>query len=400
MFETLATNWLATGIILCVTVLLYAYMAFPLLIILIGAKPRSPPERPPDTELPSVTLIIPAHNEASVIEEKIRNSLAIDYPDLEIMVVSDGSTDDTVEICQRYDSVKLVAFEKRRGKSSVLADAVRLSRGRILCLCDANVFFRPDAMWRMVSHFSRADVGGVTGDVRLQSTASSFGLAESLYYRLERSIHRGESNLGAVVGVDGGMYAIRKEYFPRLPPDTILDDFTTSMHLLRTGKKLVYEPTAVADENATELAMDEYRRRVRIGIGAAQVLRRGWFPRISQPIRMWLFVSHKLLRWASPWLLLAVFLAALGLVASRPVMNWILVPAFAFIGLALIGTFSSAARKLWVVSVPFYFGLSQVAFAWGVVRGTFFRSTGMWEPTNRKALVDEVGDVLDSGSSR
>ena len=161
--------------------------------------------------------------------------------------------------------------------------------------------FRPDALWRLVARLSSKDVGGVTGDVRLQSEQSSFGLAETLYYRLERRIHSGESNLGAVMGVDGGMYVIRRELFCKLPTDTVLDDFSISMHVLRSGKRLLYESTAIADENSTEFAMDEFLRRVRIGVGATQVICRGLMPRWSQPCRLILFASHKLcLLYTSP----------------------------------------------------------------------------------------------------
>lgn len=401
MLDVVFAQWLKIGIVACGGILVYAYIIFPVLMVLMGLRQQQRPQRLENSQLPLVTLIIPAHNEAMVIEQKIKNSLEIDYPHLEIIVASDGSTDETIEICRRHEAVNLLAFENQRGKSSVVADAVELSHGKILCLCDANVMFRPDALWRLVFHFSRKDVAGVTGDVRLQSEASSFGLAEALYYRMERSIHRGESNLGAVVGVDGGMYAIRKDLFPRLPADTILDDFATSMHLLRTQSCLLYEPTAIADENATELAMDEYRRRVRIGVGAAQVLRRGWIPRLRQPVRIWLFASHKLVRWLSPWILVSVFIASAALVVDEPILILVLAPGIVVALLALIGTFSPSARKHWGVAVPFYFGLSQVAFAWGMIRGMLFQTNGTWKRTTRRTMIDDTEDVAnDSGATR
>ena len=380
---------LSVGVVVVIATLAYTYLVFPLAMAIIGRRRPALLSRPEN--LPSVSLIIPAHNEEDVIAQKIKNSQSLDYPNLEIIVASDGSTDRTNEIVSAFgDDVRLLDFADRRGKTSVVAGAVAASSGEILCLCDANVMFRPDALWRLAARLSSQDVGGVTGDVRLQSEQSSFGLAEALYYRLERSIHSGESNLGAVMGVDGGMYIIRRELFCELPVDTVLDDFSISMHVLRARKKLLYEPTAIADENSTELAMDEYRRRVRIGVGAAQVIARGHRPRCSQPGRMILFVSHKLLRWMSPWLLLGLLGASIALSFCERIALCILVPILLIAGIALAGALLPKLRRHWVVAVPFYFVLSQIAMAWGVIRGLLFDSSGVWARTKRPPLFEEL----------
>ena len=379
---------LSVGVVVVIATLAYTYLVFPLAMAIIGRRRPALLSRPEN--LPSVSLIIPAHNEEDVIAQKIKNSQSLDYPNLEIIVASDGSTDRTNEIVSAFgDDVRLLDFADRRGKTSVVAGAVAASSGEILCLCDANVMFRPDALWRLAARLSSQDVGGVTGDVRLQSEQSSFGLAEALYYRLERSIHSGESNLGAVMGVDGGMYIIRRELFCELPVDTVLDDFSISMHVLRARKKLLYEPTAIADENSTELAMDEYRRRVRIGVGAAQVIARGHRPRCSQPGRMILFVSHKLLRWMSPWLLLGLLGASIALSFCERIALCILVPILLIAGIALAGALLPKLRRHWVVAVPFYFVLSQIAMAWGVIRGLLCSSSGVWSRTARRPLFKD-----------
>ena len=353
---------------------------------------RRPALRSRPEKLPSVSLVIPAHNEEDVIARKIKNSKSIDYPNLEIIVASDGSTDRTNEIVSTFgDDVRLLDFADRRGKTSVVADAVAVSSGEILCLCDANVMFRPDALWRLVARLSSKDVGGVTGDVRLQSEQSSFGLAETLYYRLERRIHSGESNLGAVMGVDGGMYVIRRELFCKLPTDTVLDDFSISMHVLRSGKRLLYESTAIADENSTEFAMDEFLRRVRIGVGATQVICRGLMPRWSQPCRLILFASHKLLRWISPWLLLGLLVALIILSFYERFALLILLPGFVVANVALVGALFPQLRRHWGVAIPFYFTLSQIALTWGMVRSLLFDSSGVWSRTARRPLFEDSG---------
>jgi len=389
MVERELVFWLLACITVTGATLAYTYVVFPLAMAILGR--RQPPLLARLEQEPFVSLIIPTYNEAELIEEKIQNSLDIDYPNLEIVVADDGSTDGTVEIVRRFKQVRLLKFTNRRGKTSVVADAVAASQGAILCLCDANVMFRPDALWRLVTRLSGQNVAGVTGDVRLQSEKSNFGQGEALYYRLERSIHRGESCLGAVIGVDGGMYVMRRELFCQLPADTVLDDFTLSMQMLRSGEKLLYEQTAIANENSTELAMEEYRRRVRMGVGVTQVLCRGWTPHWWQPGRWFLFVSHKLLRWMSPWLLLGLLVAAIALSFCHCFAWVILGPGLVFAGLALAGALFPRLRRLWMVAVPFYFVLSQLALAWGMVSGLLFDSTGVWSRTTRTPLADEPG---------
>ena len=381
---------LSVGVAVMIATLIYTYLVFPVAMAIIGRRRPARLLRP--EKLPAVSLIIPAHNEEYVISQKIKNSQSIDYPNLEIIVASDGSTDQTNEIVEAFgDDVRLLDFANRRGKTSVVADAVAASSGEILCLCDANVMFRPDALWRLVARLSSIDIGGVTGDVRLQSEQSSFGLAEALYYRLERRIHSGESNLGAVMGVDGGMYVIRRELFCKLPTDTVLDDFSISMHVLRSGKRLLYESTAIADENSTEFAMDEFLRRVRIGVGATQVICRGLMPRWSQPCRLILFVSHKLLRWISPWLLLGLLVALIILSFYERFALLILLPGFVVAIVALVGALFPQLRRHWGVAIPFYFTLSQIALTWGMVRSLLFDSSGVWSRTARRPLFEDSG---------
>ena len=366
--------------------LVYTYAIFPLVMAIIGRLKPSPLIRP--DELPPVSLIIPAHNEEEVIELKIKNSLALDYQNLEIIVVCDASSDRTAEIVKTFPNIQLIELKQRQGKTAAVAAAVEASNAPVLCLCDANVMFRPDALWRLMARIKEDDVGAVTGDVRLKSEDSSFGLAESLYYKLERSIHRGESNLGAVVGVDGGMFVIRRELFPKLPHDTILDDFSISMEVLRSGNRLLYEPTAIADENATEAAASEYRRRIRIGAGVRQVLTRGYFPKLTQPISLCLFASHKLARWISPWLLLIVLMSTLILSFSRWYYGLIFTVGLVILLLAALGAVSARTRKVYLVVVPFYFVLIQFGIALGMLRGLKGSAAGAWSRTARKPLMN------------
>ncbi len=254
----------------------YAHVGYALLMFLVARMSRQEERVSSSTEQPFVSLIIPAYNEENVIRTKIENALAIDYPrdQLEIVVASDGSTDRTVELAEAFfdRGVRILAFRERRGKTDLVNDAVRESAGDILCLCDANVMFRPDALSYLVTRLNSPRVGAVSGDVRLASEESTFGEGESTYYRMERTVQLGESRIGSMMGVDGGMYVLRRDLYQSVPPDTLIDDFVIAMRVIRQGWRVVYEPRAIATENGTPQATHEFRRRVRLTAGAVQAL--------------------------------------------------------------------------------------------------------------------------------
>ncbi|MCP4886033.1 MAG: glycosyltransferase, partial [Planctomycetaceae bacterium] len=199
---------LSCFLVACVCILVYVYAIFPFVMACVarcipsGDQAESE-EHLNEADLPGVTLVIPAYNEASVIEQKLLNALALDYPDdrLEIIVGCDGGTDRTADIAASLANprIRILEFPARRGKASVINDAVAQSNGDVLLLCDANVMFSADALRRLVETLNRDGVGAVSGDVQLDSAASSFGAGESAYYRLERAIHRGESAIASMM---------------------------------------------------------------------------------------------------------------------------------------------------------------------------------------------------------
>ncbi|MDF1844699.1 MAG: glycosyltransferase family 2 protein [Rubripirellula sp.] len=378
----------------CVLALAYVYLVFPMAMVMV-AKCAAPIERGAlgDRELPSVTLIIPAYNEESVIGQKLRNALALDYPEerLEIIVGCDGGSDQTAAIAESLANsrIRILDFSERRGKAAVINDVVEQANGEVLLLCDANVMFAADSLRLLVQVLAADNVGAVSGDVRLDSARSSFGAGESAYYRLERAVHRGESAIASVMGVDGGMYVLRKELFRSIPNDTILDDFTISMGVIRAGHRILYFEEAIATENATEAAKIEYERRVRLSAGAAQALLRGNFPPLSQTLDLWLFISHKLLRWLSPFLILIALAAAVALTFQQG-PYWVTMlgrtVVIAFAGLLLVaavGGISTRLRKKPLIGIPFYFVMSQVAIARGMLKGVRGQLDPRWERTLR-----------------
>lgn len=372
--------WLAAGI------LLYVLAAYPLLVYLIGRLRPAP--RPHDEEtLPSVTVVIPARNEEAVLAGKLQNTLTIAYPSdrLEVIVASDGSTDGTVEIAQGFadGGIRVLAFPDWRGKASTLNRVIEQANGEVLCLCDANVMFRPDALRCMVRRLSDERTGAVTGDVRLASDEASFGRGESLYYRLERWLQAVESRAGSVMGVDGGMYVVRKELFRPLPADTILDDFVISMDVIRQGRRVVFEPRAVAVENGTTTACQEFHRRVRVASGAVQSLKRGQWPPWRRLMEVWQYVSHKLLRWLGPVWLLVLLVSNICLWKQGGVYQASLVGQGMFYLAAGAASLSLRFRRTTLGGIAFYFTMSHVAMGIGLVKGLFWKQRGTWKRTER-----------------
>jgi cellulose synthase/poly-beta-1,6-N-acetylglucosamine synthase-like glycosyltransferase len=378
--------WIVLGTALALV--LYAYAGYPLLLGTLGLLPGRVRHQT-CAITPCVSLIIPAYNEQKVIREKLENSLKIDYPPghLEIIVASDGSEDGTNDIVREYEpqGVKLLALTPRGGKISALNRAVPAASGEIVVLCDANVMFLPDALNRLVRHFGDLSVGAVTGDVRIKSDDAPFGEGEGLYYKYERFIQLRESELGSTVTVDGGMYALRKELFRALPGDTILDDLIIGMNVALAGKRVLYDPSAVATENATLDVRQEFCRKVRIVAGGFRELLRGQgVPGPLQPQLFWSFASHKVLRWLVPWLLLVILGVNITLLCQPAPGMTVIALALAqavFYGCALIGCTRPNAWWPAPVGIPFYFCMVNTAAWLGSLRGV----TGIERVTWKKA---------------
>ena len=363
--------------------IVYIYAGYPLVLTLLARRSRPPQYR--NDHLPSVSLVMAAYNEEKVLQEKLDNSLALDYPKdrLEIVVASDGSTDQTNAIARTYASrgVILHEVEPRGGKTRALNQTIPHTRGEILVLSDANTMYHPDAIRKLVRHFADPSVGAVSGDVRLVNTAERHAESEGLYYQYERWLQSLESRTGSIIGADGAMYAVARTAFR--PPSNmiILDDFVTSMTVARLGYRVVYDPEAVASEDGTLSSAEEFRRKIRIITGGIQALKLGeGLPRLQQPRLMFCYVSHKLLRWLVPFGLLAIMLASIALAAE---------PFYQF---ALSGQLLFYAAALWAAlglpkvrggHVPYYFCLVNGAAFIGLWKGVWGTQTGVWQRTTR-----------------
>jgi len=329
-------------------------------------------------------MLISAYNERGVIEGKIQNTLALDYPPdlLTNLIVSDCSDDGTDEIVLRYASqgVQLVRLSERLGKSIGLNLGVQKAAGEILIFSDANAIYQPDAIGLLVRHFSDPRVGYVVGNARYteRSSKTASEASEGLYWKLETWLKEKESDFGSVVGGDGAIYAMRRELYTPLRL-TDINDFLNPLQIIVRGYRGVYEPSAICFEEASDTFEKEFRRKVRIVSRSLNAVRRA--PRVllpwTQP-RHWLaLISHKILRWFAPLFLFIALIANLTLWPS-PFYRVTACLQLGFYLLAAIGwaveSRGAAPRFLYL---PYYFSLIN----WASMLGIFKCLTGSLTPT-------------------
>jgi cellulose synthase/poly-beta-1,6-N-acetylglucosamine synthase-like glycosyltransferase len=368
---------------LLAAVIVYIYAGYPLLLGLLSAIGVRRPVKKSDAE-PPVTLIISAFNEAEVIAEKIRNSLAIHYPRerLEVIVVSDASDDGTDAIVEQFagDGVRLLRMNDRGGKTLGLNAAVRAARGEILVFSDANAMYEREALRVMVRNFSDPDVGAVVGESTYADAQGGAQQNESLYWKYETGIKRLETQIGSTVGGDGAIYAIRRALYRDMRADA-LSDFVNPMQIVMGGHRCIYEPEARSIEDAAEGFDKEFRRKVRIVNRAWRAL---WSVKpLLNPLRYGLFslqiVSHKLLRWLAPAFLAAFFIVSAAL-APRALLYQVAfgLQALFYLCAALGHLLRGRASLPRIVSIPYYFCLVNLASALGIIDAYRGKTYATW----------------------
>ena len=361
----------------------YVYVGYPLLLLLVNALVRPKPVAAAEIT-PKTTLIVSAFNEEDVIGDKIRNSLALDYPmdALEIVIVSDASDDDTDAIVQAFpeENVKLLRMEDRGGKTLGLNAAVAAATGEIVVFSDANAMYDAKAMRFLVGNFADPAVGAVVGESTYEAPENDADQSESSYWQYEIGIKRLETRLGSVVGGDGAIYAIRRELYRPMPADA-LSDFVNPLQIVDQGYRCVYEPRAFSVEESAGQFDKEFRRKVRI-------VNRAW--RATMRMRSMLnpfahgffalkFWSHKLLRWLVPLFLLVLLIASAAIATRHPVYLAALAGQLLFYSLALIGALARRRYNLpFFVSVPYYFCLVNIAGLKGIAEYYLGKSYTTW----------------------
>lgn len=359
---------------LLVFLILYTYLGYPLMLLILSIFINNPSKKA--SILPSVSLIIAAYNEEKVIEKKILNSLNLDYPNLEIIIVSDGSTDKTNQICKKYSKkINFIEIKQRSGKINALNTAVPIANGDIVLFSDANTFYNKDVVKKLVRHFNDPKVGCVTGHVKLiPQGKGTHESGESFYSKYEQFIQIKESQISSMIGVDGAMYAMRKHLYHKLP-NMFIEDFVMGMNIIKQGYRVIYDKEAKAIEESSSSIKDEIRRKSRVVAGGFQSLPKMFFL-MKHPIELWQFKSHKLLRWLIPELLIALFIINIFLLNAYFFKIVFLLQMIFYLS-AILGI---AIRPL---RIPYYFLIMNITAFWGFIKYIFKLQKITWKKANR-----------------
>lgn len=370
-----------------VAVVAYAYVGYPLVAWTLAKLAPRPARQ--GVELPSVTLLIAAHNEESVIGPRLENALAMDYPadKLEIVVVADGCTDRTAAIAAEYADrgVRVIQQLPRQGKIAALNVGVPLAQGEIIVGTDANAMYRPDAMRKLVRWFADPEVGLVAGEKRIHGRGTA-AQGEGVYWRYEHWLKRQDTRFGSVMGATGEIFAIRKALWQALPGDTVIEDFVIAMGVVRGGKRAVFDPLAISEEEASPSVEEEFKRKTRIAAGGWQaVWRLRGLLAPANGLAAFQYVSHRVLRWVVVPPLLPI-LFALNALLSLGSAFWgaIFTIQLALYGLAALGwQMRSRGETSRFVVVPFYFAYLNAAALVGAWRFVSHSQPVTWEKVRR-----------------
>jgi cellulose synthase/poly-beta-1,6-N-acetylglucosamine synthase-like glycosyltransferase len=288
---------------------------------------------------PSVSIIIAARNEERNLPAKLQNIRELRYPNdrLEVVIASDGSSDRTAEMLLAQSEILVpVILDEPQGKANALNEAVRRAKGEILLFLDLRQAVDPDAVTHLVSCLADPEVGAVSGELVLETNdREPQPLALGLYWKLEKAVRKLESETGSVVGATGAIYAIRREYYSEIPKGTILDDVFVPMHVARMGKRVVFEPSAIARDRVFIQKGKEFKRKVRTLTGNYQLLRLApWMLTPANPL-FFRLLSHKVLRLVVPVLMIVMVVTSAALSGwFWKVTLWL---QLGFYGLAALG---------------------------------------------------------------
>jgi cellulose synthase/poly-beta-1,6-N-acetylglucosamine synthase-like glycosyltransferase len=363
--------WLSAGL------LVYAQLGYPLLLAALARVRRRRPERRAATaDPPTVSLIVAAYDEETVIGAKVANALALDYPRerLQIIVAADGCSDRTVARA-RAAGADLVLDLPRGGKIRAQDAAVAQSRGALVAFSDANSTWEPDALRTLVGAFVDPSVGYACGQVRFLGDGGTN--QEGLYWRYEMGLRALESRLGSITAGNGAIYATRREAYIEVDP-IMGHDLSFPFNMVKRGWRAVYEPAARATEKMVPSIEGEFARKRRMMSHAWPIVVRGGLlsPRGYPPLYALMIVSHRVLRYGAPFLHVAALISSALLVRESPVYA----VAFALqVGL-LVAALLAPAVPLRALLVARYYVLTTISVAAGLWDWLRHGTKAGWEP--------------------
>ena len=369
-------------LVLCLLGIAITYGLYPLWQILFPGKSHPIPEINSNAQL--VTVIFAAYNEQDVIEEKIRSIYHSSYPNelIEVWIGSDKSTDATEDIITRlqleFKTLHLFISSGRAGKAAIMNILAKKAGGDIFIATDANIIFDHHTITELVKYYSNVNVGAVAGNLSYEKENISSGTSknEHFYLNIENRIKQTESNkYGFCLGMEGGLYSIRRELWSEIPPHTFMEDFFQTVQVFDQGYDIVFNEFALGFEDVSTSLKEEFNRKIRISIGNFQNLRRFRKLAMNKPFPFGLvFLFHKILRWLTPHLFILSSLLILCTPIALPYL--MLISAVVF------------AQIIWVRFFPpgpfTYFCAMNLALFIGYIRFLRGVTSSVWQPTKRK----------------
>ena len=385
---------------LCLALVIYTYVGYgAVLYIILKVKNiffrrETTPILPLDPQLlPDVTLMICAYNEADVIEEKMQNIRALNYPQdkLCVMWVTDGSNDNSNELLQAYPEVKLVYSPERKGKAAAMQHGLQENKAEYVIFTDANTMLNADAIREIVRQFMKKNVSCVSGEKRVAARHAGQATAEGegVYWKYESMLKRWDSELYSAMGAAGELFAVRMSHYLPAPSNALLDDFMMSMLILKDGHRIAYTNEAYATEYGSASTAEESKRKRRIAAGGLQSI--WWLRSLMNPFAYpkvaFQYVSHRVLRWSiTPLALFALFpLNLLLLFASGSLIYQLLFLLQLFFYLsALTGhILKVSGRRNKLLYIPCYFLFMNLNVFLGIGYLMSHKDSGTWEKARR-----------------
>lgn len=386
--------WISLGI------LFYCYAGYGVILFLLtGIKHFFAPRKEKQSEdfvLP-VTLIVTAFNEKIVVENKIKNTLSLDYPPnkLNIIFITDGSMDGSEEIVRKFPSIVSMHLPERKGKYAAIKRAMKQVKTPVVVFSDANTILNAACIKNIAAHYANEQTGGVAGEKKIarNKAMSAVGEAEGLYWQYESFMKKLDAGFNTVTGAAGELFSIRTALFKELDDDLILDDFVISMQICLEGYRIEYEPQAFAVELPSASLAEEEKRKVRISAGAYQsiIYLKECLNIFKHPLLCFQYISRRLLRWVfCPVMLVILLLSNFLLIYYQWPSGFykgFLVAQIIFYLFAFAGwLFVRSGKRAGLFGIPFYFVFMNYCLVKGFIKFVKGQQSVLWEKSMRQAV--------------
>lgn len=378
-----------------IALVIFTYLGYPVsLIVLKKLGFRSDKSISQSEEMPTMAFVVAAYNEADCIRDKIKNTFQLGYEKdkLQIVIVTDGSNDQTVAIVREYDGITLYHQPERRGKVAAINRIMPFLDAEVIVLSDANTTLNQEALTCIGKAFQDENVGAVSGEKIVISNESDDATAsEGLYWKYESTLKKWDSELNTMVGCAGELMSFRRNLYQQVEEDTYIEDFVMSMRIAAAGYRVVYCPEAKAYELPSASIGDEMKRKVRIAAGGLQAI--GRLRNVLNPFRhgmlTYQYIGHRVLRWTlTPLSLPLLVVVNMILFESSWGYEFLMYAQIVFYSFAILGNYLKRKQiKVKGLFVPYYFIIMNYAVFLGMIRLIKGRQQVTWEKAERRLSI-------------